>query len=95
MCSLVPAAMLLQRLIWGGIVAIRLSGKRKRKLGARCAQGRMKLGRWQVKIECATQKGKMALGVKPYNLEDDEVHPLDEREKILGLTRGRAVKNTL
>jgi hypothetical protein len=37
----------------------------------------------------------MALGVKPYNLEDDEVHPLDEREKILGLTRGRAAKNIL
>jgi hypothetical protein len=37
----------------------------------------------------------MALGVKPYNLEDDEARLLDECGKILSPTRGHVVKNIL
>jgi hypothetical protein len=71
------------------------SGKRKRNLGAGGAQGRRKLGQWQVKVECAAQKGKMAIGINLYNLEDDEVQPLDERGEILSPTRGHIVKSVL
>jgi hypothetical protein len=78
------------------MVAMRWSGTRKRKLSAGGARGRRKIRAMANENGvCGTEGEKMNLGVIPYNLEDDKVRPLDERGKILGLTRGHVVKNIL